>query len=142
MQAFSIQDHHVKEFMRHLFIQDTFIGFEVRGITLYSFTYFEISGEKAEGYCTWEELRPYVHHIIKGREKPKSMKVILNKPEPWLIHPNAAALFININYDAEKIVCTTATSQKNFDLTKDVDAEWDIWVKEFFKQKGIIGDNI
>jgi len=138
MQAFSVQEPRVKDFMQHLFVQNTFNSFEVRGITLRSFAYFEISREETEGYCTWEELRPYVRHIIKGREKPKAMKVVLAKSDPWVLHLNAAALFVNITYDGDKITITTAVSQKNFALNKEVDIEWDSWVAEFLKQSGIV----
>ena len=139
MQAFSIQESEIKNFMQHLFTQDSFNNFQIRGITLHSFTYFEISGEKAEGlgYCTWEELKPYVHYILKGRDKPRSMKFIFAYSNTESIHQNAAALFININYEGDKITGTTATSQKNFDLNREVDTEWDTWVKAFFRDKGI-----
>ena len=141
MLAFSIQGVNVKDFMQHLFVQDSFCRLEVRGIVLHSFTHFEISGEKDGGaHCIWEELRPYVRHILKGRDKPKAMKLIFAQPEPESFHPNAAALFINIAYegaDEGKITCTTATAQKQFDMDKSLDRAWDGWVAEFFKQHDI-----
>ena len=144
MQAFSIPEPHIKDFMQHLFAQDTFNDFEVRGVVVHGFTYFEISGEKARlpdqgaSYCTWEELRPYVRNIIKGTEKPRSMKIIFAQTNPETLNPNAAALFINMTYEGDKLTCTTATSQKQFDLNKAVDTEWDNWVRDFFRQKGIV----
>ena len=144
MQAFSIPEPYVKDFMQHLFFHDTFVDFEVRGIVVHSFTYFEISGERSRlseenvSHCTWDELRPYVRHIIKGKEKPRSMKIIFARSIPETLHPNAAALFINMTYEGDKLTCTTATSQKQFDLDRKVDTEWDSWVTDFFKQKGII----
>jgi len=144
MQAFSISEPHVKDFMQHLFAHDTFVDFEIRGIVVHGFTYFEISGERARqpdeaaSYCTWEELRPYVRNIIKGKEKPRAMKIIFARSSPESLHPNAAALFMNLTYEGDKLTCTTATSQKQFDLDKKVDTEWDSWVADFLKQKGII----
>ena len=143
MQAFSIPEPQIKDFMQHLFAHDTFINFEVRGVVVHGFTYFEISGEKTRlpdqeaNYCTWEELRPYVRNIIKGTEKPRAMKIIFAQTAPESLNPNAAALFINMNYEGDKLTCTTATSQKQFDLNKAVDMEWDNWVRDFFRQKGI-----
>jgi len=143
MLAFSIEEPDVKDFMRHLFTHDTFNNFEVRGIAVHSFTYFEISGEKARsadesaGYCNWEELRPYVHYILKGREKPRVMKFIFARPNPETLHPNAAALFINMAYEGDKLSCTAATSQKQFDLDRSVETEWSSWVSNFFKQNKI-----
>lgn len=139
MKSLSIQE--TKNFMQHLFTQPTFNTFEVRGITVHSFTYFEISGDKgrdkSEGFCTWEELKPYLHHILKGKDKPRSMKIIFAAANPEAITPNAAALFINISYEADKITCTTGSSQKQFDLNKTVDTDWDNWVIQFFQQKNI-----
>ena len=171
MLAFSIQGPYVKDFMQHLFSHDTFCGFEVRGITLHSFTYFEISGESinseetinssehdnlgeginGEGnkgksvYYSWEELRPYVRHILKGREKPRAMKLVFARAGPGELHPNAAALFMNMSYESngamgDKLSCTTATSQRQFDLDRSVDKLWDGWVLEFFKSKGIVAE--
>ena len=147
MRAFSIQEAYVKDFMQHIFTHDTFTDFEVRGMTLHGFTYFEISGEKMSStkeynssvdYCTWGELCPYVRYVIKGRERPRAMKIIFAKVKPEAIHPNAASLFFNMMYESDKIICTTATSQKNFDMSKAVDIKWDDWVADFLKQKGII----
>jgi len=147
MHAFSIPEPHIKDFMQHLFAHDTFNDFEVRGVTVHGFTYFEISGEKARqpdqeaSYCIWDELRPYVRNIIKGSEKPRAMKIIFARTDPEALDPNAAALFINTTYEGDKLTCTTATSQKQFDLNKTVDTTWDNWVRDFFKQKGIVAVN-
>ena len=139
MKAFSIQEPDIKEFMHHLFTHDTFINFEVRGVVVHSFTYFEISGETEGGaYCSCGQLRPYVRNIIKGKEKPRTMKIILARGNPESLHPNASALFLNIMYEGDKINFTTACSQKKFELNKEVDIEWDRWAAAFFEEKGII----
>ena len=140
MKAFSVL--HVREFMHHLFKRDTFNAFAVRGVEVHVFTYFEISGEKPRNsperqYCTWGELRSYVLQIIKGDEKPRTMKVIFAHEKPETLHPNAAALFINILYENDSVLCTTATSQKNFEMDKQMDNQWDAWVTNFFNNNGI-----
>ena len=138
MKVFSVPESQVKDFMQHLFNQDTFAKFQVRGIVVHSFTHFEISGEKGEGdFCTWGELRPYVRNIIKGTEKPRIIKIIFALEAPEATHPNAAALFINVLYDNDKINCTTACSQKSFELNRDVDIVWDNWVTDFFRQNSV-----
>jgi len=137
MRSYTVEEIGVKEFMQHLFVLDTFVEFEMRGVTIHSFTHFEISGEGDDGFCTWEEIRPYVRHIIKGRDKPRAMKIIFARASPETLHPNAAALFINIAYDGEKINITTAGSQKNFELSKSMDIEWDNWVADFLAEKGM-----
>jgi len=142
MLALSI--HEPKDFMQHLFKRGTFNTFDTRSVTIHSFAYFEIAGEKPPveegekgGYSNWETLCPYVFHIIKGGEKPRSMKLVFSKDAPEEIHPNAAALFLNMTYENDKLTCTTAASQKNFALDKQMDTLWDLWVKDFFKQNGI-----
>ena len=138
MKVFSVPEPQIKDFMQHLFNQDTFAKFQVRGVVVNSFTHFEISGEKGErDFCTWEELRPYVRNIIKGSERPKVIKIIFARNETETLHPNAAALFINVLYENDKINCTTACSQKNFELNKAVDIEWDNWVIDFFRRNSI-----
>ena len=143
MKSFTIEEPLIKDFMQHLFNYDTFIDFEVRGVLVRSFTTFEISGQKDGGYCTWDELRSYVRHII-GNTKPRAMKIVFARDNPEALHPNAAALFLNISYDNDitdkpdrigKITCTTASSQKNFELNKSVDDIWDEWVTEFLPLK-------
>lgn len=138
MRAFEVEESNVKEFMQHLFAHDTFNDFEVRGIVLSSFTYFEVSGESVNGgYCSWEELRPYVRFILKGQDKPRLMKVVFAKARPEEFNDNAAALFINLVYEDGKVLCTAACSQRNFELSKAMDVEWDAWVEGFFREKGI-----
>ena len=138
MLTFSITGAQIKDFMQHLFTHDTFIEFEVRGVVLHTFVNFEITGN-----CLWQDLRPYIRFVIKGREKPRAMKIIFARVNPDQLHPNAAALFINIIYNVssegeqDKITCTTATSQKEFALDRTLDREWDDWVIEFFKKIGI-----
>jgi len=166
MLSFSIEGDHVKDFMQHLFTHGTFCSFEARGIVVHSFTCFHISGEKVvsandnsrspdahtepdsqaepnrhPGHCTWEEIRPYVRHIIKGKEKPRAMKIIFAHSSPETLHPSAAALFINVTYEGGSLSCTTASSQKQFALDKAVDMEWDSWVQNFFTREGISYSN-
>jgi len=136
MLAFAIQEPELKDFMQHLFTHGTFCGFEVRGVIVQSFVNFEIS----ESSSSWEEIRPYVRNFLSGRERPRAMKFVFARGEPDTLHPNAAALFINMTYeggDDARMSITTATSQVQFQLDKTVDREWDAWVSDFFRQNGI-----
>ena len=139
MLAFFVREPQLKEFMQHLFTHDTFCSFETRGVVVQSFVSFEIS----ESNSSWEEIRPYVRNILKGRERPRAMKFVFAFAEPETLHQNAAALFINMTYESgegdkdSKMNFTTATSQKQFELDKSLDRQWDEWVTEFFRQKGI-----
>ena len=46
-------------------------------------------------------------------------------------------LFLNLRYMNQALSCCTGTSLNVFDLSKNLDHEWDRMVKEFFRQKGI-----
>ena len=148
MIAFSITD--TKFFMNSLLKEDTFDSFEVRGVELYSFTKFNMSGalntsdltdsDIKRNYCTWQELRPYVFNIIKGNAKPKYIKIIfsLSVEESLKLHSNSAALYLNMNFSDDAITFTTGTAQKNFDLDKSLDHVWEDYVIKFFKAKGFV----
>lgn len=146
MLALKIIDSEVKDFMNKLLRESVFDVFEVRGVEIMGFTKFEISGildaaarddvsAPARNYCTWQELRPYVLHIIKGGKKPKSIKIIFSPSlqETLAVHANASALFLNLTYDGDGLLLTTASAQKNFSLDKSLDAAWEESVFDFLK---------
>ena len=131
MLAFSVHEDNVKVFMQHLFALPTFSSFRVQGVSVSSFAHFDIS----DCDFNWEEMQPYIRFILKGRDKPRGMKFVFAHENPQELHDNAAALFINIVYDSEKINITTATSQKQFALDKSLDKNWDEWVYKFIQEK-------
>ena len=92
-----------------------------------------------QGYISWEALRPLIFSIIKTGAKPKQIKVVFSykAAEITTIHPNAAALFLNMTYENDQVYFTTATAQKNFALDKSLDDNWDGWVRNFFNLNGI-----
>jgi hypothetical protein len=139
MRSFSVGAPHVKDFMRHLFTLGTFDAFEARAAEIFTFARFEISGEKEGGYCAWAELKPYVRHIIQGEKKPRFIKLVFSRSraDTEALHPNAAALFLNITYENDRVAVTTGTAQKVFNLDKQPDGLWEHRVAEFFKENKI-----
>jgi len=152
MIAVHVDTTGTKEFMNRLLKDDVLDTFEVRGVEMTIGTRISIDGnliiqkenldespEKQQGYTTWEALRPLVFAIIKTGAKPKQVKIIFSfKTENVKdIHPNAAALFLNMVYENDTVNFTTATAQKDFSLEKSLDDSWDEWVRSFFIMKNI-----
>lgn len=150
MINFEIADN--KIFMNMLLKENIFDNFEVRNIEIHTFAKFEISGlidktyfSLAEQefithkYCIWKDLKSIVFQMIKGNKLPKFIKIIFSYEDSKVneICENAAALFLNIIFENNKIVCTTGCSEKNFSLDKKVENEWDLHIKEFFKTNNI-----
>jgi len=138
-------DSGVKEFMNRLLREDILDNFDVRGIEIAINTRISIDGalitseEQPQGFTSWEALRPLLFAIIKTGAKPRQIKIIFSYKADEIkeIHPNAAALFLNMLYENDIVNFTTATSQKEFSLEKSLDDSWDEWVRGFFIEKNI-----
>jgi len=89
-------------------------------------------------YTTWAELRPLVYDLIRRDTiKPQLIKLVFSHAQPTAVHPNAAALFINLAYEKDAITLTTGTAQREFALDKSLDTDWIAWVEAFFTQIGV-----
>lgn len=152
MYIFYIVKSEIKIFMNKLLKGNEFDSFEVRKIELETISKFSIEGkinkdylpedEKRE-FCTWQELKPYIFQIVKGNKKPKNMKIIFSLSKNIIdqLSDNALAMFLNVNFEDNKIICTTGTSQKNFSLDNTVDIIWEEYINKFIKQAGIAVSN-
>jgi len=136
MLSLSINEAHVKGFMRLLFKETVFDALEMRSVIITSFARLEITSEHG---VLWQEVKPYVFDFIKGRPRPDIIKIVFSKSGDACkqIHPNARALFLNMNYEAGVLRFTTATSQKEFSLNKDLDQKWETYIEDFFKSLGL-----
>jgi len=151
MLALKIQGQGIRGFMHKLLNEPVFDRFEVRGVTIISFTRFEIScalesraeEEAVDGterrFCDWARLRPCVKQLIVGEKTPRLMKVIfaLSSERAAAVHENAAALFLNVTYENGEVLFTTASSEKSFSLDKGIDAAWEEMVQRFMNKHGI-----
>ncbi len=149
MYSFYIDGEDIRTFMNELIRGDSFDKFEVRGCDITTFVTYSIDGrinkdwyneETNRFFCTWRELKPYIHNIIKGSKKPKSMKIVLALSEKAaaMVHPNGKACFINIVFEEERVAIVTGTAQIEFSLDKSLDLAWEERVKGFFKGLGIV----
>jgi len=153
MYLFYIVDEEVKSFMNKLLRDYIFDNFEVRNIKIQTFVKYDINcnlsndyireNKKERFFCNWEEIKPYIFQIIKGKKKPLRIKIIFSMPEKKAleIHNNAKALFLNLNFENDIITFTTGTSQINFSMNKEVDIAWEEYIKEFFKKHNIMTIN-
>lgn len=152
MYIFYIVKSEIKIFMNKLLKGNEFDSFEVRKIELETISKFSIEGKINKNYlpedekrefCTWQELKPYIFQIVKGNKKPKNMKIIFSLSKNIIdqLSDNASAMFLNVNFEDNKIICTTGTSQKNFSLDNTVDIIWEEYINKFIKQAGIAVSN-
>lgn len=147
----------IKKFMSSLLKSDFFDSFEVRRVTIQTFSKVEIDGtlckefydedeqKDYEGlyFSSWGKIKPIVYELIKGKKMPKLLKIILSVPEKKLaeIHENASSLFININFEDNSLCLITGASQKNFSLDKSVDNSFDEFVFNLLKDFNPIKEN-
>ncbi|MCL1996659.1 MAG: DUF5721 family protein [Defluviitaleaceae bacterium] len=135
-----------KQFMAKLFKEEAFDNFSVPNMEIVSFATFEISETKnqvtddslAADSCTWKTLRPYAFNIIKGKDIPRSIKIVfsLNKEESEKLKSDTT-FFMNMYFVDGDLHFTTGTSSKKFTLEKSADHLWEDYVKNFFKKNGI-----
>lgn len=151
MLAFYLEEPEIKIFMNKLLRENSFDDFEIREAIVSSFVRFEISGMLSKEaissapesnkryYATWSELKPYIFSFIKGKTKPESIKIVFAGGADLMknIHPNAAAVFLNMNYENNSLHFTAATSQKEFSLNKDLDLKWEDYINNFFTKINI-----
>ena len=146
MVALEITNSDVKNFMGQLLRQDIFDQFEVRSIEIATAMRMSIDGlvlsddpEATASFSTWEALRPLVYEIIKSSTKPKYVKIVFSYKASAVgeIHPNAAALFLNLSYENDGVTFTTGTGQKEFLFDKSLDSNWDEWIRGFFVKVGL-----
>ena len=146
--------------MNALLVSGRFNDFELSGGQISTFMSFTIDGalhrdfysedtmpeeiedgkgpeEKKNGGLTpWSLAAPAIFSLIKGKNPPLSMKLIL-KLEDARAHKLAAGaaltyplsdlkgLFLNISYDQGKVTCTTGTSLSIFTTDRTMDQVWD-----------------
>lgn len=100
----------------------------------------EESESVKDKFAQWALLKPIVFELIKGSKLPSYMKIVLSPSAEATtrIHQNAAALFINIIFENNKLNIVTGSSEKTFTMDKSVEHSWDEYASKFFKLNGII----
>ena len=145
-----------------LFAAEDFDTFLVSELSLSTLCTFQIDGHIPEGYysseelealpdqthVSWKQLRPLVFQLIKGNRLPGQFRIVFRladyNVEKFLKQTglpyapsDIGGLFLNLRYSSQGLTGYTGTSLHVFDLSKNVDHEWDRMVKSFLKQRQI-----
>ena len=95
-----------------------------------------------------ENASAVLFSLIKGKRLPESFSITLQMPERGISRflessglaasaDTVQALCMNIRYEEGTMSVITAASLSIFTLDKSIDMEWDRFVQEFLKKKGI-----
>jgi hypothetical protein len=145
-----------------LFTGEDFDAFLVSEMSLSTLCTFQIDGHIPADYYTqeeqealpdakltaWKQLRPLVCQLIRGRRLPAQFKIVFRlagyNVEKFLRQTglpyspgDIGGLFLNLRYSGQSLTCSTGTSLNVFDLSKNLDLEWDRMIRSFFRQKQI-----
>ncbi len=145
MLAFTVLD--TKRFMSLLLKGDAFDDFHLRQAEISSFSHISIDGkrdpdyyegEETEKWCSWAEMKHILFEIIRGKKKPKSMKLVLSRSsEEAGTYPNSSALFWNLLFRENTLLCTLSIAQTVFSLDKTDESTWENWVFDFCQKHEI-----
>ncbi|MBE5944357.1 MAG: hypothetical protein E7258_05510 [Lachnospiraceae bacterium] len=153
MKNYEIED--IKSYMNDLLSGDKFDSFYLYELRLKTSLDYYINGnlnkdffdedERAEkeDYVSWGHIKPIVFELIKGKRLPISFKLILMFNKENIIRlvemnnlpikpEDITGLFMNIYYEAGKLVVTTGTSLKIFTLDKTLEHIWDDTVGKYY----------
>ena len=145
-----------------LVVQEDFDSFLVSELSLTTLCTFQIDGRIAADYfgteefaalsdhefVSWKLLRPFVYQLIRGNRLPGQFRIVFRlagyNVEKFLKQtglPYTASdiggLFMNLRYADKRLSCYTGTSLNVFDLSKNLDREWDQMVQNFLHQRKI-----
>lgn len=153
----------IKPFMHKLFMESVFDAFLVRSMEFQTICTFMIEGklnkdfftteeQEALGnrkYAKWEELRDFAFRIIKGNKTPLAFSIVFALSEENTEKVAArcgdkfpasdiSGLFLNIKYEAGKLILTSGTSRNTFTMDKTLDYVWEEQLLKFFKHNEIV----
>lgn len=159
MIALKMED--LKGFTSGLFVGEAFDSWLLREATVVTFNTFTIDGHIRPGYYTsqeleegqmgelsvWKVIRPFCFSLIRGKRLPGSFQITLQLPpagvEQFLRQSQVdvraeqiGGLYLNIRYEEGVLYCVSGMSLKIFTLDKQMEHEWDGWVKAYLKRKG------
>ncbi len=102
--------------------------------------YFDTEEKPEEEYIFWEELRPFVFELIKGKKTPLgfSFTLLLTKEQTAeLLARNAVnvgedspSLFLQVRFEHGIGHIVTGTARNTFTLDKSMEEAWDREVKQ------------
>lgn len=165
----ALQISSTKQFMNQLLVSDCFSSFLLESASVTTFNTFTIDGrihpeffhsedsdysEKTKyAFSKFLDVQEHLFSVIKGRRTPLQMKITL------LLNPEAmekllssgdcsvpmeslSGFALNIKYDGDKILLTTAISYESFTMDKSAEPLWDNALKKFLSAKEILFEEI
>ena len=165
----ALQISSTKQFMNLLLTSDCFSSFLLESASVTTFNTFQIDGRihpefynnDSEDYesktryafSKYLDLQEHLFFVIKGSRTPLQMKLtLLLNPDSMekLLLANACTVpkemisgfALNIKYDGEKILLTTAISYEGFTMDKSAEPIWDNALKKFLSAKEIVFEEI
>lgn len=165
----ALQISSTRQFMNQLLTGNCFSSFLLESASVTTFNTFQIDGRihpefyesdaadyDAKTKYTFSEflaMQEYLYFVIKGSRTPLFMKLTLRlNPDSMekLLISNACTVqrdaisgfVLNIKYDREKIILTTAISYEGFTMDKSAEPIWDIALKKFLSAKEIAFEEI
>lgn len=156
MKAFEITN--VKQFMNSILLNNDFDIFLLEEALLTTYNTFTIDGRINPAYYSdkdelpeyefscWEEIRPILLSLIKGKNTPTEFKFILQLKKEYIpgilkdkdtsITPDLIkSLVLNIKYENGRLLLVTGTSLNTFILDKSLDSIWDEAMGRFLTKK-------
>ena len=158
-----------KQFMNQLLAGDCFSSFLLESASVTTFNTFQIDGRIHPDFYDSEEstftdktkypfsrylaVQEHLFSIIKGNRTPLQMKLTLllnpDSMQKLLTSNNCdvpmellSGFVLNIKYDGEKILLTTAISYEGFTMDKSAEPIWDNALKKFLSAKEILFEEI
>jgi hypothetical protein len=159
----SLNVSEVKPFMAKLLMNTTFDIYILKEMELQTFTGFTITGQYNEAFFTkeeleerkensvilWSDVKQIAYSMIKGNKTPLSLKIVFQLPLEQcetvvkrsggrLRLEEVGGLYLNVRFEKGELHIITGTAIKTFTLDKTLEREWDLEVKNIFKEQGIL----
>ena len=149
-----------KEFMQCFLNTKAFDSFLLKELKLTTYNTFTIDGrihknyydtaqakeletEDSLSFSSWENMRPIVYDLIKGKRLPLQFHIVLylspSHAETLLKKENAPteaveALACNIQFSSNTLYVTTGVAYKSFTMDKTVENIWDETMEKFLNR--------
>ena len=157
----SIQVTDIKDCMSKLLSSDSFDRFYLveasvqMGISYYldghlnHDFYDRDTGESLQrDYCFWKEAKPYIFQIIRGKQQPLGLKVVLAFPDKSIDYfiresqcffrrEDIEGIYMHIRFEPGNLLITTGISYRSFAMDRSLEYCVDDHVGHFLKEKGI-----
>ena len=154
----------VKNFMAKLLTQDVFQNFLLEEASITTYNTFVIDGHLMEAFydteewkershpeyelSEWSVMPPICFDLIKGKHtplsfrltlhlKPELMETVLDMTQTDVFPSQMKSFVLNIRYDRENLVLTSATAFQTFLMDKTLDMLWDTYLRKFLDTQEI-----